>query len=107
MTPFRRKVMETLARLPAGEVTTYGGLARTVGRAGAARAVGRVMATNPWPLIVPCHRVVGTQGLDRVRAGPADEALPAGAGGGRAAPGAGLARLLKGISCGPFNNCQL
>ncbi len=63
MTPFRRKVMETLARLPAGEVTTYGGLARTVGRAGAARAVGRVMATNPWPLIVPCHRVVGTQGL--------------------------------------------
>lgn len=63
LTPFRRQVLETLARIPAGQVTTYGGLARAAGRSKAARAVGRIMATNPWPLVVPCHRVVGIQGL--------------------------------------------
>ncbi|WP_027367184.1 methylated-DNA--[protein]-cysteine S-methyltransferase [Desulfocurvibacter africanus] len=63
LTPFRREVSETLAKdVRHGQLTTYGQLASLVGRPGAARAVGRVMATNPWPLVVPCHRVIGTGG---------------------------------------------
>jgi methylated-DNA-[protein]-cysteine S-methyltransferase len=48
--------------VPAGTTTTYGELARQVGSPDAARAVGRAMATNPWPIIVPCHRVVAKDG---------------------------------------------
>jgi methylated-DNA-[protein]-cysteine S-methyltransferase len=59
---FRRAVMEETMRIPAGETRTYGWLARKVGRPRAARAVGRVMATNPFPIVVPCHRVVGSDG---------------------------------------------
>jgi methylated-DNA-[protein]-cysteine S-methyltransferase len=62
ITPFRRAVMEECARIPAGQTLTYGQLAERVGRPNAARAVGRVMATNPFPFIVPCHRVVGSDG---------------------------------------------
>ena len=63
MTPFRKKVMQELRKVPAGSTVTYGELASTVGSPGAARAVGNVMATNPVPLFVPCHRVVATVGL--------------------------------------------
>ena len=59
---FRRSVMEEAMRIPAGETRSYGWLAERVGRPRAARAVGRVMATNPLPLVVPCHRVVGSDG---------------------------------------------
>ncbi len=59
---FRRAVLEETLRIPAGETRTYGWLARKVGRPRAARAVGRVMATNPLPVVVPCHRVVGSDG---------------------------------------------
>ncbi|MEO8458453.1 MAG: MGMT family protein [Chloroflexota bacterium] len=62
ITPFRRAVLEECARIPAGQTTTYAELAARVGRPGAARAVGRVMATNPWPFLVPCHRVLGSDG---------------------------------------------
>jgi len=62
ITPFRRAVLEECARIPSGEVRSYGWLAEQVGHPRAARAVGRVMATNPWPLFVPCHRVVGSDG---------------------------------------------
>lgn len=62
ITPFRRAVLEECACIPAGETRSYGWLAGRVGRPRAARAVGRVMATNPWPLFVPCHRVVGGDG---------------------------------------------
>lgn len=61
-TPFRRAVMQAAMAIPYGEVRTYSDLAAAVGRPGAARAVGRVMATNPMPLVVPCHRVVGRDG---------------------------------------------
>lgn len=62
ITPFRRAVLEECRRIPAGETRSYGWLAAKVGRPGAARAVGRVMATNPVPLVIPCHRVVGSTG---------------------------------------------
>jgi O-6-methylguanine DNA methyltransferase len=62
ITPFRRAVMEECMRIPAGQTLSYGELAAKVGRPGAARAVGRVMATNPLPLLVPCHRVLGSDG---------------------------------------------
>jgi methylated-DNA-[protein]-cysteine S-methyltransferase len=63
MTPFRKKVMEELRKVQAGSTVTYGELATAAGSPGAARAVGNVMATNPVPLFVPCHRVVATNGL--------------------------------------------
>jgi len=60
ITPFRRAVMEECARIPIGCTLTYGELAAKVGKPQAARAVGHVMATNPFPLLVPCHRVLGS-----------------------------------------------
>jgi methylated-DNA-[protein]-cysteine S-methyltransferase len=62
MSEFRRAVLEETMRIPAGETRTYGWLAQKVGQPRAARAVGRVMATNPLPVVVPCHRVVGSDG---------------------------------------------
>ena len=62
VTGFRRAVMEEALRIPRGETRSYGWLAGRVGRPRAARAVGRVMATNPLPIVVPCHRVVGSDG---------------------------------------------
>lgn len=59
---FRAAVLDELVTVPYGEVVSYGELARRVGRPGAARAVGTAMATNPWPIVVPCHRVVRTGG---------------------------------------------
>ncbi len=60
--PFYRRVWEELRRLPRGEVLTYGELASRVGNPHAARAVGQAMAANPYPPVVPCHRVVGYGG---------------------------------------------
>ena len=62
VTPFNAKVLRAAQDIPAGRTMTYGELAVRVGSPGASRAVGRAMATNPWPLIVPCHRVVGASG---------------------------------------------
>ena len=59
---FTRDVLGQLARVPFGEVTTYGHLAARVGRPRAARAVGTVMNRNPIPIVLPCHRVVGSSG---------------------------------------------
>jgi methylated-DNA-[protein]-cysteine S-methyltransferase len=59
---FPRRVLAACAAIPAGETRSYGELAREAGFPGAARAVGTVMATNPLPLIVPCHRVVRSDG---------------------------------------------
>ncbi len=61
-TAFRRRVWETLRKIPAGETWTYQFLAASVGAPKAARAVGTACATNPVCLVVPCHRVVGTDG---------------------------------------------
>jgi len=60
--PFSREVLKRLARVPYGELTTYGTLAREAHRPQAARAVGTVMNRNPIPIVLPCHRVVGANG---------------------------------------------
>lgn len=57
--PFRQRVIAECRNIRAGMQITYGQLAAAVGAPRAARAVGRVMAANPIPLIIPCHRVVG------------------------------------------------
>ena len=62
LSEFARKVHNALRDVPYGSVISYRDLARLAGSAGAARAVGRVMSTNPFPLIVPCHRVVNADG---------------------------------------------
>jgi methylated-DNA-[protein]-cysteine S-methyltransferase len=59
---FSKRVLEELAKVPYGEVTTYGALAARAERPRAARAVGTVMNRNPIPIVLPCHRVVGSSG---------------------------------------------
>ena len=61
-TDFQRRVWVLTREIPRGQTRTYGELARMAGSPGAARAVGQAMARNPWPIIVPCHRVVGSDG---------------------------------------------
>jgi len=60
---FARSVLSLTAEIPAGQVRPYGWLAREAGKPGAARAVGSTMARNPVPLIIPCHRVVRSDGM--------------------------------------------
>ena len=62
LSPFTRKVLRELAKVPYGKTITYGELAKRAGSAKAARAVGAVLANNPLPIIVPCHRVLGSDG---------------------------------------------
>jgi methylated-DNA-[protein]-cysteine S-methyltransferase len=62
LSPFDRKVLQTCRKIPSGETTTYGDLAVRIGHPGAARAVGSALAHNPIPLIIPCHRVLRTDG---------------------------------------------
>jgi methylated-DNA-[protein]-cysteine S-methyltransferase len=72
---FERAVWDQIARIPYGEMVTYGAIATALGDPGAARAVGTACNHNPVPVIVPCHRVVGAGnkmvgfggGLDRKR----------------------------------------
>jgi methylated-DNA-[protein]-cysteine S-methyltransferase len=59
---FNRRVLRELARVPYGEVVTYGELASRAARPRAARAVGTVMNRNPLPIVLPCHRVIGANG---------------------------------------------
>ena len=60
--PFERAVLQALRRIPPGQVRTYGEIARTLGKPSAARAVGTACARNPLPLLIPCHRVVRSDG---------------------------------------------
>jgi methylated-DNA-[protein]-cysteine S-methyltransferase len=63
LTPFQNQVVRGCRQIPYGSTMTYGELAAQVGSPGAARAVGTIMRTNRFPIIVPCHRVVGARGL--------------------------------------------
>jgi methylated-DNA-[protein]-cysteine S-methyltransferase len=62
LSAFQLRVARACRRIPRGQVRTYGQLAAVAGSPGAARAVGNVMAQNRYPIIVPCHRVVGSAG---------------------------------------------
>ena len=62
LTPFQQRVVDVVQSIPPGQTLTYGQVAELAGSPGAARAVGQVMAKNPVPLVVPCHRVVGSAG---------------------------------------------
>jgi methylated-DNA-[protein]-cysteine S-methyltransferase len=59
---FQRLVLTELARVPYGQVETYGSLAARLGRPRAARAVGGALNRNPVPIVVPCHRIIGSTG---------------------------------------------
>jgi len=62
-TPFSRKVYRVVSRIPSGRTLSYAEVARKAGSPNACRAVGNAMARNPLPLLVPCHRVLGSAGL--------------------------------------------
>jgi methylated-DNA-[protein]-cysteine S-methyltransferase len=62
-TPFQCEVWTELTRIPYGETISYGELARRVGRPSAPRAVGQANGRNPIPVIVPCHRVLASNGI--------------------------------------------
>ncbi len=59
---FDRRVYDVALAIPAGETRTYGDVARAIGEPGAARAVGRALGDNPFPIVVPCHRVLAAGG---------------------------------------------
>lgn len=61
-TPFQIEVWKACREIPYGRVSSYGALARRIGRPGAARAVGQALGANPLPLLIPCHRVLTAQG---------------------------------------------
>jgi methylated-DNA-[protein]-cysteine S-methyltransferase len=60
--PFRRAVYAATRAIPPGSTATYGDIARAIGRPDGARDVGAALASNPFPIVVPCHRVVGASG---------------------------------------------
>ncbi len=63
LTEFQREVLSFVASIPPGETLTYGQVAERLGRPKAARAVGQALGKNPFPLIIPCHRVVGSKDI--------------------------------------------
>lgn len=62
LTDFQRTVLRAVLKVPRGEVITYGALARVIGRPKAARAVGQALGSNPIPIVIPCHRVLASDG---------------------------------------------
>lgn len=61
-TPFQLKVWKDLCDIPYGETISYGELARRIGNPSASRAVGLANGANPIPIVIPCHRVIGSNG---------------------------------------------
>lgn len=62
MSPFVRQVMTETAKVPYGEVSTYGAVAKGIHHPDAARAVGAALGQNPIPIVLPCHRIIGASG---------------------------------------------
>ena len=63
LTPFQQAVLHECARIPRGDVASYAEIARRIGKPLAFRAVGNTMRINPIPIVIPCHRVVGSDGI--------------------------------------------
>lgn len=61
-TPFQQRIWQTALRIPYGQVQSYGWIAREIGKPNASRAVGGAMGANPLAIVVPCHRVVRSDG---------------------------------------------
>lgn len=76
-TPFQQCVLNLTVEIPYGQTSTYHKIASQAGRPNAARAVGRVEATNPIPIIIPCHRVLGSDGSLHGYGGPGGTKLKA------------------------------
>ena len=76
MRPFQRQILTTIRQIPAGQIWTYGQVAKAIDKPKSSRAVGRALGTNPVPIIIPCHRIIGSSGkmtgyiggIDRKRA---------------------------------------
>ena len=96
-TAFQKSVWRAIAKVPAGRTASYGDLARRIGRPSAVRAVGAAVGRNPLSVVVPCHRIVGSDGsltgyagglgrkrallaLERVEVEAAHDAIAAGSG---------------------------
>ncbi|CAE6485387.1 MAG: MGMT family protein [Candidatus Nitrosotenuis sp.] len=62
MNELEQRVYKKLLRVPKGKVTTYGDLAKAVGIKNGQRVIGQIMNKNPFPVIIPCHRVVNSDG---------------------------------------------
>jgi len=63
LTEFEQAVLNETKTIPYGKTSTYVELARRIGRDGAARAVGQALSKNPYPIVIPCHRVVARSGI--------------------------------------------
>ncbi|WP_407355057.1 methylated-DNA--[protein]-cysteine S-methyltransferase [Methanolobus sp. WCC5] len=63
LTDFQRLVLEEVRKIPYGQTITYAELAFRIGKEGADRSVGSALAKNPYPIIIPCHRVVSSSGI--------------------------------------------
>jgi len=61
-TEFQKSVWDTLKKVPYGETRSYGEIARSIGKSKAARAVGNANRKNPIPIVIPCHRIIGSDG---------------------------------------------
>jgi methylated-DNA-[protein]-cysteine S-methyltransferase len=62
MTDFQRQVLTAALKIPRGQWLTYGEVAKAIGRPQASRAVGQALGHNPVPIVIPCHRVLGSDG---------------------------------------------
>jgi methylated-DNA-[protein]-cysteine S-methyltransferase len=62
VTPFQRSVLQAASAVPRGQVVTYGQIGERIGRPRAARAIGQALGSNPIPIVVPCHRVLASDG---------------------------------------------
>jgi len=62
MTSFQRKVYKAVLEIPLGEVRTYSWVAKRIKKPKSARAVGQTLKRNPWTIIIPCHRVIASDG---------------------------------------------
>ncbi|MFP4655910.1 MAG: methylated-DNA--[protein]-cysteine S-methyltransferase [Methanohalobium sp.] len=63
LTEFERQVLNETRNIPYGETITYSEVAYRIGKPGASQAVGKALSKNPYPIVIPCHRVVSKKGL--------------------------------------------